>query len=271
MSVNNKRQFIYDLENTALDKLILKDKFNTINSTRLLWGLAKFTNRHLNPYFNSDSASCILNRYSLAKVRTVSHRVPHEVIKTILDQKKITTFKNMGLGLYSLASMDFYDQEYFESVFTSHLNQETKPDLSSLAKITQACATLRRSEYTNVLASWLVEAISLEEVNGSLWNMSKERDLISALQATLFLLGSNEEALDKFKSAAGPLLDTFLKHFLVELSEDHILVIPSLLWSVSCLGLIPEHEDLVQNCLRIVNDKMEEHGSVSYPGSVLLN
>jgi hypothetical protein len=41
-SVNDKRQFLYDIENTAINKLIMKDKFNTINSTKMLWGLAKF-------------------------------------------------------------------------------------------------------------------------------------------------------------------------------------------------------------------------------------
>jgi|TARA_B110001450_G_C17383138_1_gene384540 hypothetical protein len=61
-NITEQRQFIYDIENTAISKLILKDKFNTINSTKFLWGLAKFQNRLLNPYFNNDPASVILNR-----------------------------------------------------------------------------------------------------------------------------------------------------------------------------------------------------------------
>jgi hypothetical protein len=66
MAVNDKRQFLYDIENAAYKKVVMKDKFNTVNSTKMLWGYSKFINRHLNPYFNSDVASCILNRFSLS-------------------------------------------------------------------------------------------------------------------------------------------------------------------------------------------------------------
>lgn len=48
----SKRQFIYDLEQVALEKLTLKDAFTTIDSTKLLWGLAKFQNRKISPLFN---------------------------------------------------------------------------------------------------------------------------------------------------------------------------------------------------------------------------
>jgi len=62
-SLASKRQFLHDLENAANDRLLLKDKFTTIASTNYLWGYAKFLNRKVNPYFNADPASCLLNRY----------------------------------------------------------------------------------------------------------------------------------------------------------------------------------------------------------------
>jgi len=40
--IKSKRQFIYDLEKCTNDKMVLKDKFTTVNSSRFLWGLAKF-------------------------------------------------------------------------------------------------------------------------------------------------------------------------------------------------------------------------------------
>ena len=70
-NITDKRQFIYDIEKAAMDKLILKDEFTTINSTKFLWGLSKFTNRNMNPSFNIDPASSILNRASLTKVRSL--------------------------------------------------------------------------------------------------------------------------------------------------------------------------------------------------------
>jgi len=74
--VNDKRQFLHDLENTAIEKLVMKDQFTTVASTKMLWGLAKFYNRNLSPSFNQDGSSCMLNRFSLAKVKSVQHRLP---------------------------------------------------------------------------------------------------------------------------------------------------------------------------------------------------
>lgn len=95
----------------------MKDQFNTIHSTKLLWGLSKFHNRQLNPYFNNDPASIILNRASLCPIRSVTHRLPILFVEEILKHNKKQTSENLCLGLYSLASIDFYHQDYFESVF----------------------------------------------------------------------------------------------------------------------------------------------------------
>lgn len=87
-NVTEKRQFIYDIEAASISKLIMKDFFNTIDSTKLLWGLAKFVNRSLNPYFNNDPASLILNRASLCTVRSVQHRIPALVVEEVLKNRK---------------------------------------------------------------------------------------------------------------------------------------------------------------------------------------
>ena len=75
-SLSAKRQFIHDLENAANDRLILKEQFTTVASTNFLWGYAKFLNRKINPYFNTDPASCLLNRFQISKVTSVTERVP---------------------------------------------------------------------------------------------------------------------------------------------------------------------------------------------------
>lgn len=73
---------------------------------------------------------------------------------------------NMSIGLYSMASLDYYDQEYFESVFVAHFNTDTIPTMPSLAMIAQSLATLRRSEFTSVVVDWIGKSL-------------KEQDLLS--------------------------------------------------------------------------------------------
>ena len=62
----------------------------------------------------------------------------------------------MGLTLYAMASMNFYDQEYFESVFYSYLDIDATPQIDQLAFISQSCAILRRSEYTQSILQWFI-------------------------------------------------------------------------------------------------------------------
>lgn len=83
-SLSTKRQFMHDLENAANDRLVLKDKFTTVASANYLWGYAKFLNRKINPYFNTDPASCLLNRFQISKVTSVTERVPRQFVKEIL-------------------------------------------------------------------------------------------------------------------------------------------------------------------------------------------
>jgi hypothetical protein len=46
--VQNKN-FIYYLEKIADDQLVVKEKFNTMMTAKLLWGFGKFVNKNLSP------------------------------------------------------------------------------------------------------------------------------------------------------------------------------------------------------------------------------
>jgi len=74
-----------------------------------------------------------------------------------------------------------------------------------------------------------------------------------------------------FKEAIVQHFDEFLNHLEVELSSDHILIIPSLLWSIMSLDMLSEKQTIVMKALNIVKDKLEEHKTLSFPGAVLLN
>jgi hypothetical protein len=65
---NLPNAFVYFLEKEATEHLMLKDEFNTIGSTKLLWGLSKFANRSLAPGFNSEISGSIMNRSLFSKV-----------------------------------------------------------------------------------------------------------------------------------------------------------------------------------------------------------
>jgi hypothetical protein len=60
--MTQNKNFIYYLEKVADDQLTLKEEFNTLNSSKLLWGFGKFVNRSLAPYFAQDMSSSIINR-----------------------------------------------------------------------------------------------------------------------------------------------------------------------------------------------------------------
>ena len=125
-------------------------------------------------------------------------------VEEILKLNKKQTPENLCLGLYSLASMDFYHQEYFDQVFISLQEQDVAPHIDQIATIAQSVAILRRSEYTNQLVDWFTEALNdgkdlnlfsggrLNQGNES-WQVSNELSFVSALQAILFLIGDNDE------------------------------------------------------------------------------
>ena len=44
-----------------------------------------------------------------------------------------------------------------------------------------------------------------------------------------------------------------INHFAIDISEDHLLIIPSLLWSLMCLDAL-DNSFLVKKCLSIVSE-----------------
>jgi hypothetical protein len=81
---HQQKDFIYYLEKVADDQLTLKEEFNTLNSTKLLWGYGKFMNRSLAPYYSAQVSSSILNRSELAKVPSVNHRLQRKAVREII-------------------------------------------------------------------------------------------------------------------------------------------------------------------------------------------
>ena len=63
--------FVDRLEKTVQDKMILKDYFNTLSTTKIQWALAKYANKDLNPLYASDVAAAILPRSEHSVVKSV--------------------------------------------------------------------------------------------------------------------------------------------------------------------------------------------------------
>jgi hypothetical protein len=61
------------IEKAVCDKVILKDYFNIMNSNKIMWALAKSTNKDLTPAFNQDVASVVLPRSDLVIAESIDH------------------------------------------------------------------------------------------------------------------------------------------------------------------------------------------------------
>lgn len=137
--------------------------------------------------------------------------------------------------------------------------------------ITQALAILRRSEFTPTVVDWLVKGLAQYDLMTTGWNLSHDKDFISALTSVLQLIGDEQPLMDLLKAGLAEELPRLLEHIEVELGPDHVQVIPSLLWSVMCLGEIENYMGLVRKGLSEVSSYMKQHGSISFPSSILLN
>ena len=117
--VQNK-SFIYYLEKIADDQLVVKEKFNTMMTAKLLWGFGKFVNKNLSPKFAQQISSSIMNRYEFSKTPTVNHRLHRKIVKEIINQRKQMSSDNFALSLYACASVGFYDKEFFDNAIASY-------------------------------------------------------------------------------------------------------------------------------------------------------
>jgi hypothetical protein len=72
-------KFVTLLEKAVQEKFVLKDYFNTLNTTKIQWALAKYNNRNLNPLFSYDIASVILPRTEHSVVKSITHATYNEI------------------------------------------------------------------------------------------------------------------------------------------------------------------------------------------------
>ena len=112
--MTQNKKFFYYLEKVADDQLMLKENFQTVNASKILWGLGKFVNRGLAPKFNQDIASNVISRYEFTKVPSVNHRLHKRLVDQISELKKKITPANFAITMYSCASVGFYDRSFFD-------------------------------------------------------------------------------------------------------------------------------------------------------------
>lgn len=115
--------FVGKLEKSVIDKVISKDYFNSLNTTRILWALAKTKNELLVPSFNQDVSAVILQRSDLQRAQQIIQIIPKLIAIEILEKKKTLTPMNSALTLYSMAAVGFYDQEFYESIMIQFKNK----------------------------------------------------------------------------------------------------------------------------------------------------
>ena len=95
--------------------VIIGENFNAFNATKILWATSKFMNRSLNSNYSIELSSSLLNRQEFSRIASVNHNLHRRVTSKILAQKKTTTASNIALTLYSCASINYYNKEFFEN------------------------------------------------------------------------------------------------------------------------------------------------------------
>ncbi|CDW74365.1 UNKNOWN [Stylonychia lemnae] len=262
------KNFIYFLEKTAEDQLILREKFITLNSARLIWGFGKFMNRRLQPRYNQDIGATIINRYELTKVPSVSHKLQRRVVDLIIEHKKAITTDNLALSLYANASVGFYDRIFFADAFQQFTLNGQAPSLKNIGYFAQSMALLRNYEHFDHAILWLEQLIINEPQNfyeKSGFNIASEFSFVQTLQALTYL------DLDKVKNSMIILqfLDFYAKSLEIEMTETHINLVPSTLWSLMALNKLDQNFKLMEKCLTVVQN--EKLSNLSFSDCVLMN
>jgi hypothetical protein len=164
------------LEKTVKEKVVLKDYFNTLNSTKIQWTLAKYNNRVLNPLFAADVASVILPRSEHSVVRSVQHATFNEITGETLKKKKHISPSNLAVQLYAQATMDLHSYDFFEAAFIRLKESGNIPAPQDLGYLAQAAAILKRPEYTALLIKWFDDQLCAERLftkKGAVWQFGK--------------------------------------------------------------------------------------------------
>ena len=102
--------------------------------------------------------------------------------------------------------------------------------------------------------------------------MSNELSFVSALQAILYLIGDDEQLFSAFKDNCKHEVEKISGHLAIDISEQHLRLLPSMLWSLMCLDLLNDQQhDLIHKSLSLIGNQMLESNHISFPGAVLLN
>ena len=168
------RVFFNKLEKFLLDKIILKDYFNTINSSRIQWALAKQANAELIPLYSSDPSGSILMRRDFGRVASVQHRIFKEINRQVIAKRKHAEPLNLAVTLFAQSTINLHDQELFEQTFLHFKDSGSTPRIDELGYLAQAAATLRRAEYTAFLIKWFDESISAPSTFSNEWHLRNE-------------------------------------------------------------------------------------------------
>lgn len=184
----------------------------------------------------------------------------------------------MALSLYSHAAIDFHEPEFFESVFLNFNDQNKTPPVVELAYMAQACAMLRRAEYTSFLIKWLDQNLTDSSLSrqfsqkNQTWHLSHEFSLAQALQGIAFLAGKGKT------SEETPLLEIvrlarleakvklICDQIRVDMTADHAPILPALLWTHLAFGWEIDRPFL-KAALATITDNSEK---VSFASQVLL-
>ena len=80
-------------------------------------------------------------------------------------------------------------------------------------------------------------------------------------------LNSNNDQMEALK----PDFCTFMEHFQVEANQSHVNLIPSVLWILKGFDLVEEFPEATEKLLTILNNQMDDVGSLSFTSTALLN
>ena len=88
-----------------------------------------------------------MTRSDFSKVSSVTHSLHKRVLKDIISFKKSATPSNIALTLYSCASLNLFDKEFFENSLNYFIEGNIIPEIKDLGYIVQAFALLRINYY----------------------------------------------------------------------------------------------------------------------------
>eukprot|EP00347_Sterkiella_histriomuscorum_P004264 403361113 len=266
--VMQNKSFIYYLHKLADEQIMVHEKFVSNSTAKLLWGFGKFVNRKLQPRFNMDISASVINRYEFTKTPSVNYQLNRRVIDMLLTKKKIITPENVAITLYANASVGYHDKIFFTDAYAQFTENGQVPSIENMGYFAQTLALLRKNEFVEHVFNWLESMIiakNQEFFDKSGYNIAKEFSFTQTLQALSYL------DCDKLRKSETIMnfLDTYLKSLEIEMTAQHMNLIPSILWSLMAVGKLDQQHRLLKQSLEIiVNEKLSV---LSFSDCVLMN